>query len=89
MIAPSQIRAARALLGINQQELAKRSSVGVATIRRIEVSKNYPTSSTRTLWKIRAALEDAGIRFLDETENLGPGVRIRYSTKNRNLNSDR
>ena len=79
MIAPKQIRAARALLGINQEELAKRSSVGVATIRRIEASKDRPTGNARTLWKIRLALEDAGIRFLDETENLGPGVRLRHS----------
>jgi transcriptional regulator with XRE-family HTH domain len=76
MITSEQIRAARALLGINQDELAQSASVGVATIRRIETGRGMAGGNMRTLWKIRSALEDAGVKFLDQSTSSGPGVRL-------------
>lgn len=83
MITSEQMRAARALLGISQDDLANRASVGVATIRRLEATSGKTAGNMRTLWKIRIALEESGVRFLDETENLGPGVRLLRSRKAR------
>lgn len=63
MIVSSEIRAARALLGWNQVELAKAASVGVATVRRLETAGALK-GNVETVRKIQRALEDAGIEFL-------------------------
>ncbi|MBL8882762.1 MAG: helix-turn-helix transcriptional regulator [Hyphomicrobium sp.] len=76
MIYPCQIRAARALIGMSQQELAERSLVGLATIKRIEAVGSEITGTAKTLVKIQKALEAAGIRFIDETDGAGPGLRL-------------
>ena len=76
MIVGSQIRAARALLGIGQQGLSKLAKVGINTVKRIEQSAEM-TGSVRTLWKIQTALETAGIEFIPADELKGPGVRLR------------
>ena len=73
-----QIRAARALLGIGQQELSRLAKVGINTVKRIEQSAEM-TGSVRTLWKIQTALETAGIEFIPADELKGPGVRLRLS----------
>ena len=78
MISARQIRAARALLGISQPELAERAGVGVATIRRIEAAEDRITGNARTLDRIQTALEDAGIQFVNAGDGLGgEGVRLR------------
>jgi transcriptional regulator with XRE-family HTH domain len=76
MIHPSQIRAARGLLGINQTELARRAKVGVATVKRIEGSDNSLRVTVETLLRLQCALEKSGIVFLPEDEANGPGVRF-------------
>lgn len=76
MVRPMQIRAARGLLGINQQELADMSGVGVNTIKRVEASDGT-TGSTRTLNQICQALDRAGIVFIEQDGQFGPGVRLR------------
>jgi len=76
MIYPCQIRAARALIGMSQQELAVRSSVGLATIKRIEAVGSDITGTAKTLVKIQKALEASGIRFIDEADGAGPGLRL-------------
>ena len=53
MIEPAQIRAARALLGWRQQDLSKVSSVGAATIRRIEKADSSRTGYVSTLLRIK------------------------------------
>ncbi|PIT05911.1 XRE family transcriptional regulator [Bradyrhizobium nitroreducens] len=69
-----QIKAARALLGWEQYDLANRSGVAISTIRRLEGFKDRPLCAhIETLTKIRRAFEAAGIEFL---ENPGPGVRL-------------
>lgn len=70
----AQCRAARALLDWSQQQLAEASKVGNATIRNFEGGKSGPQSST--LQVLRAALESAGVIFVDENGE-GPGVRLR------------
>ncbi len=76
MIYPCQIRAARALIGMSQQELAARSLVGLATIKRIEAVGSEITGTAKTLVKIQKALEASGIRFIDEADGGGPGLRL-------------
>ena len=81
MIYPEQIRAARALLGLNQTELATLAGVGVATVKRIEVGSGEIRGAAQTIWKIQTALENAGVRFIDADENAGPGVRLKTPLK--------
>ena len=76
MLESGQIRAARALLGWRQQDLSKASGVGTATIRRIENSEGALTGYVSTIVRIQAALEQAGIRFIDDDETDGFGVRM-------------
>lgn len=76
MISSDQIRAARALLRWSADELAKTSGVGVATIRRIELSEGIPSSNSKTLHGLRTTLEAAGIEFVGTPDN-GPGVRFK------------
>ena len=61
-IRAGQIKAARAILGLSQEDLALAAQLSVATIRNIEQG-NYPRSATINL--VRAALERAGIEFTD------------------------
>jgi hypothetical protein len=76
----SQIRAARALLRWSAEDLAERSAVGVATIRRAEVSEDRTSLTIPNDAAIRTSLENAGIEFIDENGG-GPGVRLRKSQR--------
>jgi transcriptional regulator with XRE-family HTH domain len=76
MLQTAQIRAARALLGWNQDDLAKASKVSIATIRRIESQEGPVMGYVSTLMSIQSALEKAGIRFLDNDAGGGIGVRL-------------
>jgi transcriptional regulator with XRE-family HTH domain len=77
MIFSAEIRAARALLGWSQTELAKAALVGVATVRRLEGARTEIRGSTETLWKIQTALETAGVEFIPADDMKGPGVRLK------------
>jgi len=74
LITGRQLRAARVLLGWAQIELAKRSRVAIGTIRRMESFSGEIGSRTSTLSLVMAALEKAGIQFLNDES---PGVRIK------------
>jgi transcriptional regulator with XRE-family HTH domain len=76
MFHAAQIRAARALLGWRQEQLAKASGVGTATIQRIEKSAGPIGGYVSTLMSIQSAFEQAGIRFLDNDAGGGIGVRF-------------
>ena len=76
MIQTAQIRAARALLGWNQADLAKAASVSIATVRRMEAQMGPVMGYVSTLMRIQSALENAGIRFLDNDAEGGIGVRL-------------
>ena len=71
-----QLRAARALLDWNQDQLAEKSGIGVATIRRLEGQSGNLRTYSDTLWRLQSALEAAGIIFIPEADGLGPGVRL-------------
>ena len=53
MISAAQIKAARALLSIDQRELSNSAEVAVSTVKRIELADEL-TGSVRTLWKIQS-----------------------------------
>ena len=73
MITGRQLRAARVLLGWEQIELAKRARIAIGTIRRMESFSGEIGSRTSTLSQVLAALEKAGIQFLNDGS---PGVRL-------------
>ena len=75
-----QIRAARSLIRWRAEDLAKESSVGVATIRRAELAEGPTALTAANDLAIRRTLEAAGIEFIDENGG-GPGVRLRRPPK--------
>lgn len=81
MLHAAQVRAARALLGWRQDQLAKASGVGTATIQRIEKSAGPVGGYVTTLTRIQAAFENAGMLFLDNDADGGIGVRLRKPQK--------
>jgi transcriptional regulator with XRE-family HTH domain len=80
---PAQIRAARALLGWTQGDLAKTSGVGIATIQRMEKRNELMTGYVSTLMRLQEALEKAGIQFIDDDEAGGYGLRLTKRKKGR------
>ena len=76
MITAAQCRAARALLGWSQDQLAVASNVAKATIATFETGKRTPYE--RTLIDMRKALEEAGVMLMADGEALdgGEGVRL-------------
>ncbi len=57
--------------------MAERSGVGIATVRRMEGARGLPKTTAENVWKVQQALEDAGVVFIDQTEESGPGVRLK------------
>jgi transcriptional regulator with XRE-family HTH domain len=80
LITVRQVKAARALLGWSQADLAQRSGVSEPTIARLETGDGELGGREHTGKKIRAALENGGIDFIDENGG-GPGVRLRERQK--------
>jgi transcriptional regulator with XRE-family HTH domain len=74
MLTPEQSRAARALLGIGQQELADAAGVGLSTVRDFEKRRRTPIR--QNMEAIARALEAAGVVFIAENGG-GPGVRLK------------
>lgn len=76
MLTSEQIRAARALLRMEQKDLAERSGVSLPSIKRLE-QMNGALTATRvsTVEAIRAALETAGVTFIAQNGG-GAGVRL-------------
>ena len=71
----NQLKAARALAGVDQQHVADSAKVNVNTIRNMEARGGKPiTSSAVTIRRVQVALEALGIEFLNHTQ---PGVRLR------------
>jgi transcriptional regulator with XRE-family HTH domain len=71
-----QIKAARALLGWSQEELAGAANVSIPTIKRLEAGEGPLGGRSETGDKIRKALQAAGVEFIDENGG-GAGVRLR------------
>jgi transcriptional regulator with XRE-family HTH domain len=76
MISSSQIRAARALLGISAADLAERSGVTWKTVQRYESADGVPPSRGGNLERVQQALEEAGVEFIGDPETT-PGVRLK------------
>jgi transcriptional regulator with XRE-family HTH domain len=80
MITASQLRAARALLGIDQLTLANRSTLSLPTIQRMETSEGLIRGNVDSLVKVIEALEKMGIELIGEGSASsvgGRGVRLR------------
>ena len=80
MITSSQLRAARALLGIDQRTLAAMAGVSLPTIQRMEVSAGQVRGIIDTLVKVVDALEGAGIELIGDnapSSGRGRGVRLK------------
>ncbi|UNK79602.1 transcriptional regulator [Sphingopyxis granuli] len=83
MITSQQMRAARALLGIDQRQLAALAALSLPTIQRMEASDGQVRGIVDTLVKVITALEGAGIELLGEnatSTGVGRGVRLRETT---------
>jgi transcriptional regulator with XRE-family HTH domain len=80
MITSAQLRAARALLGIDQRELAQRCGLSLPTIQRMEASDGVIRGNVDSLMKLVEALGAAGIELISEgaaSANGGRGVRLK------------
>jgi len=79
MIIAAQLRAARALLGIDQQTLADLAGVSLPTIQRMEASQGNVRGVVETLTKVVEALNAAGIELLgDNAKSDGGGRGVRF-----------
>ena len=74
MLTGTQVRMARAAVGWGVRELAEKAKINPNTVSRIE---NGGDALASTLDRIQAALEDAGVIFIDRNEDGGPGVRLK------------
>ena len=82
MITATQLRAARALLGIDQRALAAMAGVSLPTIQRMEASNGNVRGVVDTLTKIIEALDAAGIELIGNeqpSQGRGRGVRLKES----------
>jgi transcriptional regulator with XRE-family HTH domain len=71
-MSPEQCRAARGWLSWSQQDLAKRASVGLSTVKDFENGKRTPIANN--LQAIRRAIEDAGVKLIFGPKGEGVGV---------------
>jgi transcriptional regulator with XRE-family HTH domain len=80
MISAAQLRAARALVGIDQRQLADLSGLSLPTIQRMEASEGVIRGNVDSLMKLIGALDRAGIELIGEgavSQGGGRGVRLR------------
>lgn len=78
MISSAQLRAARALLGIDQRRLAELSGLSVPTIQRMEASSGLVRGNVDSVMKLVAALDAGGIELIGEgAASLGGGRGVR------------
>jgi predicted transcriptional regulator len=82
MMTVRQLKAARALLDWSQTDLARESGVSLPTIGRIEMVDGELGGKPETAEKLIAALERAGVVFVDEKEG-GPGVLLPVKPRRR------
>jgi DNA-binding transcriptional regulator YiaG len=81
MITAAQMRAARALAGIDQRELADKSGLSVPTIQRMEASEGVIRGNVDSLMKLIAALDKCGIVLIGpEMLSSGGGRGVRLKT---------
>jgi transcriptional regulator with XRE-family HTH domain len=80
MLTAAQLKAARALAGIDQRRLAELSGLSLPTIQRMEASEEVIRGNVDSLMKVIAALDAAGIDLIGEgavSHAGGRGVRLK------------
>ena len=80
MITAAQLKAARALLGMDQRALAEAADLSLPTIQRMEASDGTIRGHVDSLVKLITALENAGVALINEgvvSEGGGRGVRLK------------
>jgi transcriptional regulator with XRE-family HTH domain len=80
MITANQLRAARALVGVDQRKLAELAGLSLPTIQRMEASNGVIRGNVESLTKLISALDDAGVELIGEgaaSQSGGRGVRLR------------
>jgi transcriptional regulator with XRE-family HTH domain len=89
MITANQLRAARALLSIDQRQIAELADLSVPTIQRMEASDGVIRANVDSLMKLVSALESAGIELINPgaaSATGGRGVRLREHVTNPKIN---
>jgi len=92
MITANQLRAARALLDIDQREIADMADLSVPTIQRMEASEGVIRANVDSLMKLVSALENAGIELINPgatSSSGGRGVRLREHIVNMKIRNVR
>lgn len=92
MITAAQLRAARALLGIDQRALAALAQLSVPTVQRMEASQGVIRGNVDSLMKLAGALDAAGIELIGEgalSQGGGRGVRLKEAAVKAGLDSDK
>jgi transcriptional regulator with XRE-family HTH domain len=80
MITAGQLRAARALIGIDQRKLAELAGLSLPTIQRMEASDGVVRGNVESLTKLISALNEAGVELIGDgavSQSGGRGVRLR------------
>ena len=84
MLTAQQLRAARALIGIDQKALASLAGLSVPTIQRMEASDGLIRGNVDSLVKLVAALDSAGVELIGEgntSQGGGRGVRLKGTSR--------
>jgi predicted transcriptional regulator len=84
LLSAAQLRAARALLGLDQKELAELARVSLPTIQRMEASSGTVRGVVDTLVRVVEALDRAGVELIGEgatSVGAGRGVRLKKPEK--------
>jgi transcriptional regulator with XRE-family HTH domain len=87
MITAAQLRAARALLGIDQKQLAAAAKLSLPTIQRMEASDGVIRGTVDSLMKLTHALDVAGLELLSDHQPSpvgGRGVRLKAPARQKN-----
>ena len=86
MITAAQLRAARALAGLDQRQLAEAAGLSVPTIQRMEASDGVVRGNVDSLTKLITALDAAGVELIAESAastDGGRGVRLKNAARRR------
>ncbi len=83
MVTAGQLRASRALLGIDQRTLAESAGLSLPTLQRMEASDGVVRGNVDSLMKLVSALETLGIELIADnaaSQNGGRGVRLKRAS---------
>lgn len=79
MITAAQLRAARALLGVDQRTLAERAGISTPTVQRMESGDGIVRGNIESLTKLVTALAGSGIELIDDgAASAGGGHGVRF-----------